>query len=95
MNDHQRRQDDDLSPDARSYVLSLRSRDQRDAARDYASMDEQLFRARVGPAIDDLLVEVRRLSRPMSKRQVAGWGVLGAATIEAIVRAITAWRGGQ
>lgn len=85
-------QDDDLSPDARAYVLSLRSVDARNDARDYAKMDEQLFRARLGPAVDEILVEVRRMQRPVSKRQIAALLGAGGLVFEAILRGLERFR---
>lgn len=85
-------QDNDLSPDARAYVLSLRSVDARNDARDYARMDEQLFRARIGPAIDEVLAEVKRLQRPVTKRQIAGILAAGGLVAEAIVRGLERFR---
>lgn len=85
-------QDGDLSPDARSYILSLHSVDDRDNARDYARMDDQLFRARIGPAIDEVLAEVRRLQRPVSKRQVATLLAAGGFMVEAVLRGLERFR---
>lgn len=90
-------QDGELSPDSRAYVLSLRTVAAREAARDYANMDEQLFRARVGPAIDELLVEVRAIaivdrSPTISKKQVAALLGIGITLGEGILRGLGALR---
>lgn len=82
-------QDADLTPDARGYVLSLRSVDARNDARDYARMDEQLFRARIGPAIDELLSEVKALraiesARKISKKQIAAIFASGGVLLEVL-----------
>lgn len=75
----------DLSPDARSYISSLRESAEREVAREYARMDDQSFRARIGPGLDNLekkvdaiLGEIRRRPR-VSRKALLGAAALGGA----------------
>lgn len=85
--------DVNLSPDARSYVQSLRDSASRDAAREYAGMDDQAFRARIGPAVDevdrklDVLIAQGTVSSGMNKRTVAALSLIGGALFEGAVNA--------
>lgn len=83
------RQDAHLSEDARSYLISLRSNESRDSARDYANMDPALFRARIGPAIDELLVEMRLMRAPaFNKKQLATIATAGGFALELLLRGL-------
>lgn len=89
--------DSNLTPDARSYVQSLHDSAARDTAREYAQMDDQAFRARIGPGLDEVDRKLDALlSRPsvaivspnsLSKRQAAGLSLFGGAVVEGLINA--------
>lgn len=97
----QNHHDEDISPDARAYIASLTVSAERDAAREYARMDDQSFKARIGPGMDALDAKVDRLegkidrvidevsgSRmiPISRKMLAGFALLGGGMADAAIQ---------